>query len=74
MDDVDAAQEREEFFRETALTKVLKRRSEEDDAPLIIDGVRCCLDCEGPIPRKRLKAHPAAVRCIGCQTKKERSA
>lgn len=72
MDEIDAAQERDEFFRETALSKALNRRPLEDDDPLIIDGVRCCLDCEEPIPPARLKANPGAKRCTSCQSKKER--
>lgn len=72
MDEIDAAQERDEFFRETAITQALKKRPTEDDDPLIINGVRCCLDCEEPIPVARLKAHPGAKRCTSCQSKKER--
>jgi phage/conjugal plasmid C-4 type zinc finger TraR family protein len=71
LDEIDAAQARDEFFRATALSKALNRRPEDDD-PLIIDGIRCCLDCEEPIPLARLKANPGAKRCTLCQSKKER--
>lgn len=26
-----------------------------------------CVDCGQPIPRERLIAHPAAIRCVSCQ-------
>lgn len=30
-----------------------------------------CQECGGRIPEKRLVAHPAAVRCVGCQAQRE---
>lgn len=33
-----------------------------------------CVDCEEPIERARLTAHPAALRCAECQAFVERSA
>lgn len=69
-DEIDEAQEREEFYRTMLLKKALEKINEED--PLIINGRRHCLDCEQPIPKKRLRANPEARRCIFCQTRKER--
>jgi len=43
------------------------------EEPLMIDGRRCCLDCEEPISEKRLTANPDAVRCTPCQARKERN-
>ncbi|WP_326825479.1 TraR/DksA family transcriptional regulator [Streptosporangium sp. NBC_01639] len=31
-----------------------------------------CADCEGPVPEGRLEARPDAVRCVQCQSKRER--
>ena len=42
-----------------------KNRPKEE--PLIIDGVRCCVDCEEPIPVRRIELLPDAVRCVECQ-------
>ena len=42
------------------------------EAPFEIEGVRVCLDCFEPIAKRRLKALPAAARCVECQTLKER--
>jgi DnaK suppressor protein len=40
----------------------------------IADGVvGTCIDCDGDIGVKRLVANPVAERCIGCESKHERS-
>ena len=70
MDEIDAAQQIEDFDRALALKKALTHGKEE---PLMIDGRRCCLDCEEPISEKRLTANPDAVRCTPCQARKERN-
>lgn len=63
MDVFDRAQEQEEFFwdkslaRQLARTKPLPGIAKEQD----------CEDCGKPIPAKRLKAYPAATRCVACQ-------
>jgi RNA polymerase-binding transcription factor len=31
-----------------------------------------CADCGSPIPEGRLDARPEAVRCVGCQSKRDR--
>jgi len=69
MDIIDRAQEHERKLREQAIYKALSRC---DEDPLYIDGVRCCVDCEKPIPEGRLRIRPTAVRCVACQEKIER--
>lgn len=70
-DEMDTAQKIDELYRTSALIKAKARHTEEED-PLIIDGVRCCLDCEKPIPLARLELQPNAHRCVQCQEKKEK--
>ena len=43
----------------------------DDESPIYIDGVACCVDCEEPIPVARLKALPNCCRCIDCQEEYE---
>lgn len=40
--------------------------------PLVVDGVRVCLDCGYPIDTARIAAQPQAVRCVECQSIYER--
>lgn len=40
--------------------------------PLMMDGVRVCLDCGYPIDAARTAAQPQAVRCVECQSIYER--
>mgnify|MGYP001268948962 CR=1 FL=1 len=70
-DEIDNAQKIDELYRNFALITAKARRIEDDD-PLIINGFRCCLDCEKPIPLARLELQPNARRCVTCQSKKER--
>lgn len=70
-DEIDNAQKYDELYRNSALIKAKARHTEEED-PLIINGVRCCLDCEKPIPLARLELQPNARRCVTCQSKKEK--
>ena len=70
MDIIDDANERADLFRENALNAV--RQNNTSESPLYIGGVRCCLDCEKPIPKGRLKVNPDAVRCVVCQTRREK--
>ncbi len=44
------------------------------ETPFEIDGKRVCLDCYDPIPARRLKACPHAVRCVECQNDHDRRA
>jgi RNA polymerase-binding transcription factor DksA len=32
-----------------------------------------CVDCALPVPEGRLEARPEASRCVGCQSKRDRS-
>jgi DnaK suppressor protein len=70
LDIIDEANERADLFRENALNAV--RQSNTGESPLYIDGVHCCLGCKKPIPAKRLKVNPDAVRCVGCQARREK--
>ena len=70
MSDVfDKAQELEESFREKAIAHQLNRAQENPDEDEF--GNRYCLSCGGIVPPERVKAHPAAVRCVSCQSRKE---
>lgn len=69
MDAVDLAQAREAELRAEALYCAQRRPAE--TALVAADGRRLCLGCEDPIDRKRLKAHPQAVRCVECQQEHE---
>ena len=70
-DEIDSAQRMDELYRTSAVVKT-RALYIEDDEPLIINGVRCCMDCEKPIPPARLDLQPNARRCVKCQTKKEK--
>ncbi|MEN6375565.1 MAG: TraR/DksA C4-type zinc finger protein [Smithella sp.] len=70
-DEMDNAQKYDELYRNSALVKAKAGRIEDED-PLIIEGVRYCLDCAKPIPPARLELQPDARRCVNCQTKKEK--
>lgn len=70
MDDVDRAKELEQEHRLRAVENELASHIERE-SPLIINGVRCCVDCRDPIPAKRLAARPDSVRCIECKQIKE---
>lgn len=70
MDDADAAQAMEARERASAIARALAARPE---TPLYLNGRRCCLDCEEPLPAARLAARPEAVRCVGCQEDHDRA-
>lgn len=74
MDIIDHASELNEYHRANAPRAALSTSCRTAETPLIIDGRRCCLDCETPIPEKRLTHMPHAVRCTRCQDKHERTA
>ena len=71
MDECDVAAELQQQDREGAL-RVALREAHRKESALIIDGERCCLDCDEPIEPERLSANPDAVRCVFCQKKNER--
>ncbi|MBN1830277.1 MAG: TraR/DksA C4-type zinc finger protein [Deltaproteobacteria bacterium] len=70
MDRFDWASEIETQEREAAIARARENGSAE--IPLVIAGVRCCRDCEEPIPAGRLRVRPDAVRCVSCQERHER--
>jgi len=69
-DDLDRAKDLEMHQRDVALKNQLAGAVETEE-PLIIDGMRCCVDCGEVIPEERLRARPESVRCIDCKTFKE---
>ncbi len=70
MDDLDRAKELEMRERQAALERALAE-GQETERPLVIDGVRCCIDCGEPISPARLAARPQSVRCIYCKQERE---
>ena len=86
MDEADYAQQSDEFYRQQALREHYRRSGQAQreaqtqhpgDVPGFathgdVSGTRLCLDCGEEIGAARLKANPAAARCVTCQTKKER--
>jgi RNA polymerase-binding transcription factor DksA len=79
MDAADFAQKSNEVYLDAALKRQLKK-SEASFVKRNLKVTReardtqqtCCLDCGKEIKPERLAANPAAVRCIECQSKKER--
>ncbi|AZQ10146.1 TraR/DksA C4-type zinc finger protein [Shewanella khirikhana] len=66
----EQAQEAEQKFREQAIARQRQRETEapdEDD-----EGNRYCLGCGELVVQLRLAACPDAVRCVECQSAKER--
>ena len=60
-DIIDKASKIEQMQRDNALNNTRVKQ-----IPLIINGVRCCKECEEPILPSRIKS-VNAVRCISCQ-------
>lgn len=48
-------------------TRALATHNSKKEPPLIINHVRCCLNCEIPVSLARIEC-VNAVRCIDCQT------
>ncbi len=65
---IDNACELEERQRQQAIDA---HQANNAHRPLLIDGVRVCLDCEEDI-HERLAALPTAVRCLLCQEQYEK--
>lgn len=65
MDIADKAKERETLHRDESLAR--HRAAQQQEKPLIINGIRRCLDCHDPIDLRRIDASPGAVRCTECQ-------
>ncbi len=60
-DVVDRASQLEEMQREQAL-----KANKQHEKPLVVKGVRHCLECDDIIQTQRIKL-VNAVRCINCQ-------
>ena len=65
MDVADQARHLETRQRDQALLRQQTHR--EQATPVVRDGIRCCLDCDTAIDKRRLQAYPSAVRCVECQ-------
>jgi RNA polymerase-binding transcription factor DksA len=50
-------------LEQLAISKALQNHQQRKEKPLVINGVRCCLDCGEPILLERVKSVDA-VRCI----------
>jgi DnaK suppressor protein len=83
MDEIDVAQQNDELFRRAALRAHFAGRQNalmtrtgkagpSSDGRGALPYHTLCADCGEEIEPARLKALPFAVRCIGCQAKKER--
>lgn len=81
MDVFDRAQEADELFQQAALKDHFSRQGKLEESPEdapsthrgegLSSGQRLCIACGKKISAARLEANPKAVRCVGCQTKKE---
>ena len=69
MDIFDQAQQLNELYQEVTLKNQLRKAAEPVDGETE-HGI--CIDCKEKINPKRLEANPQAIRCIVCQTAKER--
>lgn len=65
MDKLDIAKDLEMEHRQRSLKA--QRDGRVKEKPDEVDGIRYCLDCGDPVPKKRLDAEPDAVRCVECQ-------
>lgn len=82
MDDIDQAQQNDEFFRQAALRthfagNGITPSERPKPGPCSTEtapgrGRRICRDCGDEIEPGRLEALPYAVRCVECQKKHER--
>lgn len=69
-DELDRAQAASEVYERAAIQNLTNRRIFQPVA-----GGRqwqTCEDCEKPIPDARIKANPAATRCVRCQERHEK--
>ena len=84
MDEIDVAQQNDELFRQSALrahyagrqntvmTAKSGKAGPSSGGRGSLPRHKNCCDCGEEIETARLKALPNAVRCCGCQNKKER--
>ena len=71
MDDIDFAQQNDEFFRNAALQEHFRHRNGDRFQPVPSPGAPC-ITCGEDIEPARLSAQPDAKRCLECQTNLER--
>lgn len=69
MDEADRTQEIDEVYQNAAMRSHQARRSA--GAHILTSVTHHCVDCEKTIPKERMKANPAAIRCLKCQNKFE---
>jgi phage/conjugal plasmid C-4 type zinc finger TraR family protein len=67
---MDRVQKVNEAYEDAAFKNHFARAK--SATPPLPVGERLCRDCDKPIPKARLKANPAATRCIACQTLAEK--
>ena len=72
MDEIDRVQAASEVYQAAAMRSHLNKRKLEPVPDKDAGNERGCIDCKEIIPRARIEANPAAVRCIECQSKFER--
>lgn len=73
MDEADHAKKFERFHRQqSVLALAAHGRMPQSEAPLIINGRVCCLDCKQPVEKERLEKRPESVRCVPCKSIHER--
>lgn len=68
MDDAERAAELQAHSNEVALHN---HRNHAVKSQRKIDGEIVCMACDEPIQVERLRANPAAIRCIDCQSEYE---
>lgn len=70
-DVVDRAGKYEEKQRQSNIDAQLKK-GQETETPRELAGVRYCLDCDEEIDARRVAFKPDVVRCVECQSFKEK--
>ena len=77
-DDLDPHDDRavSDWVRDVGIAQVVRDTRELDDVEAALRRVAdqsygACVDCGKAIPRARLEASPAALRCVPCQEKVE---
>lgn len=68
-DEIDMAQFHIERFLVDSIANMT--RAIVGPAPVDIDAVLCCVECEGPIPLARLAAVPGVGLCVVCKGERE---
>jgi RNA polymerase-binding transcription factor DksA len=70
-DDAEAERFDDVHFAEIEVDRKTLREVQEARKRMANGLYGLCVDCGDEIPRERLLAQPAAIRCTGCQTKAE---